>query len=133
MPSTFYDPEIAPDPQEWLALSEVERIRLARSYHQAARIKLPNVKLHAAIHAAVENQIATGYGPTCRAMARLQEQGLTRHEATHAVGTVIAQFVHELSTPGPEPKMDFNQRMNAAIEALSASEWRTDGGTGNEV
>lgn len=123
----FYSPDKTPDPKEWLALSEVERMRLARSYHEAARIKLPNVKAHAAIHAAVENQIAIGYDPTCRAIVRLQEQGLDRHDAIHAVGSVLVQFIYELSKDGSTPQEDFNSRMNAGIDALTAEGWRASG------
>jgi hypothetical protein len=63
MSSTHYDPDKAPDPKEWLALDEQERIRLAKNYHVARRIKLPNANAHAAFHAVVENQIAEGSGP----------------------------------------------------------------------
>jgi hypothetical protein len=125
MAETFYDPQSAPEPQEWLALTEAERRRLTRSFHQSARIKLRNSKLHAAIHTAVETQIATGYGPSCRAIKRLQEQGLTRHEAVHAIGGVLDRFLQELSNPPSQP--DFDRRMSAAIEALTAEAWKEAG------
>ena len=124
MPRSFYDPDKAPDPREWLALDEQKRIRLVQNYHQAARIKVPSVKAHAAIHAAVENQIATGFPPSCRAMERLQKEGLTRHEAIHAIGSVLAAFIHELSTSEVTSQDDFQARMNTAIEALTAGKWR---------
>ena len=130
MSLSFYDPEATPDATEWLALAESERMRLTRAHHRASGVKLPNAKVHAAVHVVVENQIATGFGPTCRAMERLQTQGLTRHEATHAIGTVIASFSHELTT-APQP--DFNKRMHAAIDALSAEQWKNmAGGPGRE-
>jgi hypothetical protein len=53
-----YDPDHAPNPEEWLALDEQVRIRFAEEYHRAKRIKLPNVKAHAVFHAIIENQIA---------------------------------------------------------------------------
>jgi len=124
MPRSFYDPENAPDASEWLGIDEHERIRLARNYHEVARIKVPNVKAHAAIHAAVENQIATGFGPSCRAIQRLQKEGLTRHEAIHAIGSVLAAFIHELSNADAASRVDFQSRMNTAIEALTAAKWR---------
>lgn len=120
--ATFYDPQRAPDPREWLDLSEADRRRLTRSFHQAARIKLPNSKLHTAIHTAVETQIANGDGPSCKAVERLQAGGLTRHEAIHAVGGVVVRFVQELSSPPSQP--DFNQRMSLAINALTAQSWK---------
>jgi hypothetical protein len=132
MPRSFYDPDKAPDAGEWLGLDEQERIRLARSYHEAARIKLPSAKAHAVIHAAVENQIATGFGPSCRAIERLQKEGLTRHEAIHAIGSVLAAFIHELSSAEGASPGDFQARMNTAIEALTAAKWRAlaDGNDG---
>lgn len=125
MSGTFYDPNKAPDPPEWQALSDVERIRLTRNFHQAARIKSKSLKLHAAIHVAVEDQIAMGYGPTCRTMARLQAEGLNRHEANHAIGSVLSQFSAELSNPKSESQSNFNLRMNAAIESLTAAKWKS--------
>jgi hypothetical protein len=53
-----YNPLVSPDPEEWLALGEQERIDLARDYHRKARIRLPNAKVHATVHAIVETQIA---------------------------------------------------------------------------
>lgn len=72
----LYDPEVKPDPQEWLALDEAERIVLCEEYHAAAGIRLPNLRLHAVTHAVVENQIALGIESVVRAEKRLQEDGL---------------------------------------------------------
>ena len=72
-----------PDPSAWLVLDEQERIQLAEAHHRAAHIKLPNVKAHACFHPIVENQIAEGLESVVRAMARLMNEGLSRHEALH--------------------------------------------------
>jgi hypothetical protein len=126
MPATYYDPDNPPIPSEWLALGESERIRLAQSYHVSARIKLPNVKAHAAIHAIVENQIATGFGPSCRAVERLQREGLTRHEAIHAIGSVVAEFAYaSLHGQSSDSVGATQNRMNRAIESLFASTWNS--------
>ena len=124
MSETYYDPEQAPDPKEWLALDEHERVRLAKNHHIAARTKLPNLKAHALFHVVVENQIAQGYGPTCRTVERLKKEGLSRHDAIHAVGSVIAEFVHDSMQTGTG---DGQREMNARIEALSASSWKERG------
>jgi hypothetical protein len=63
-----YDPEVPPVPAEWLALDEQHRVRLAESYHRAAREKVSNYTAHAAFHAIVENQIAEGLEAVVRAM-----------------------------------------------------------------
>src|SRR5678815_4077639 len=117
MAHTYYNPDVAPDTREWLALPESERIRLAQNCHTAARVKVPNLKTHAVMHAAVENQVAQGYGPSKRAVARLQSEGLSRHEAIHAIGSVVAEFVYELSQDQtPEQQASFQSRMGEAIE-----------------
>ena len=134
MSVTFYDPEKAPDPTEWLAMGEIERIRVAQNYHVSARIKLPNTKAHAVIHAVVENQVATGFGPTCRAIERLQSQGLTRHEAVHAVGSVVAEFSYQsLQNPQTSSSSGLQARMNNAIEQLTADAWRSSSSASGDV
>ncbi|MCF8209544.1 MAG: hypothetical protein K9K38_09100 [Rhodoferax sp.] len=42
---TNYDPANQPDPAEWLALDEQERIGLVQDYHRTEQIKLPNAKV----------------------------------------------------------------------------------------
>jgi hypothetical protein len=90
-----YDPELPPNPAEWLALDEQLRILLAELYHRKAREKVPNLQAHAAFHAMVENPIAQGLEPVVRAMARLLTQGLSRHDAVHAVGSCVADHFFE--------------------------------------
>jgi hypothetical protein len=128
MADTFYDPDWTPDPRAWLALDEHERIRLAKNYHTAARIKVPNAKAHALFHAIVENQIAEGFGPTCRTVERLQKEGLTRHDAIHAVGSVIAEFTYGSMRGDPSPSVgDAQLELNSRIEGLTAVSWRRGG------
>jgi len=124
MSKTYYDPDVVVDPQKWLALPEAERLRLVQSYHVASRIKVPRMKAHAAMHATVENQVASGFGPSTRALVRLQEEGLSRHEAVHAIAYVIAQFIFELNQgQSSEEQTTFQARMNAAIDKLHAAQW----------
>jgi len=121
----LYDPEVAPSATEWLELDEAERIQLAEAHHRLARVKLPNVKAHAVFHAIVENQIAGGLEPVIRAMDRLAGEGLSRHEALHAVGSVLAEHLNEtMSMKSPDSGSTWQTRYNAAIERLSAKEWR---------
>ena len=127
---SFYDPEIAPEPESWLAIPEQERMRVVKNYHVESRIKLPNVKAHTAMHAVVENQIATGYGPSKRAIVRLQEEGLSRHEALHAIGTVVAELYFEATKSLPNGESgELQLRMKSAIEDLSAKQWKNKYGS----
>jgi len=89
-----YDPLEAPEPEEWLAIDEAERIDLVKDYHRRARVRLPNEKLHAVFHVVVENQITLGNEiPVQSTVQRLMAEGLDRHEAIHAIA-FCARRVH---------------------------------------
>lgn len=119
-----YDPLKAPDPAEWLALDEQERIALAQDYHRRARIRVPNARAHATAHAIVESQIALGdETPARRTAQRLMEEGLDRHEAIHAIGMVLFEFIYDL-TNAPASDSDPNVPYFAALEQLTAKDWR---------
>lgn len=118
-----YDPERIPDAIEWLALDEQERIALAEAYHREARVELPNIRMHAAIHAVIENQIAEGHEPVIRAMSRLTSAGLSRHDALHAVGSVLAEHLFELFKDGSTNTNPMSS-YDAAVERLTAESWR---------
>ena len=119
-----YDPLKAPDPEEWLALDEQERIELVQDYHRRMRIRLPNAKLHAMAHAIVEAQIAlAGETPARRTVQRLMDEGLDRHEAIHAVGSVLIEFIYDLMK-APVSDDDPNVPYFAALERLTAEDWR---------
>jgi Domain of unknown function (DUF1841) len=118
---TSYDPEVTPDANEWLAASEEVRIQLAQDFHVRAKIKVPGLKSHAAIHAIVENQIALNHPPNIRAMERLQSGGISRHDAIHALGSVIAEMFFQLNTNSEEiDEGELQARVDAAIEKLTA-------------
>mgnify|MGYP003509483035 CR=1 FL=1 len=118
-----YDPEHAPNAEEWLSLDEQIRIELAEEYHRRARIKLPNLKAHAAFHAIVENQIAENLEPVVRAMSRLTQEGLARHDAVHAIASVVAAHIHDLFNAKVD-KQNSQVAYNAAIEKLGARSWK---------
>ena len=119
-----YDPMKAPDAAWWLSLGEDERNVLIVDYHRQAGIKMPNATAHATFHAIVETQVAMGDGlPVARTLARLQVEGLDRHDAVHAIGSILAEGVYDIMKgrkKGPDP----NQAYWAALEKLSAKSWR---------
>ena len=125
----LYNPLQAPDPKEWSAMDEQERIRLVEQYHRQAGIRLPNAKVHAVIHAVVETQVALGDElPVRRTLERLMSEGLDRHDAIHAIGSVLAEHIFDLlSTPEAASKADPNDAYCAAIERLTAEEWLQSG------
>jgi hypothetical protein len=117
-----YDPARKPDPKAWLGLAEDERIRLALEHHRRVRTRVPNVRMHAVIHAVVENQIALGDDYAVeRTVQRLMEEGLDRHEAIHAVGSVLIGHLSDLAGEAPPP--DPNAAYLAALQDLTADGW----------
>jgi hypothetical protein len=116
----IYNPLRAPDPQAWLALDEADRIELAHRYHQRAKVKLPSPEVHAVVHVVVENQAAFGdETPVAAALERLVGEGLDRHEAIHAVGSVLAQHLWE-GLQGTEIDSD---AYYAEVAQLTAQSW----------
>jgi hypothetical protein len=118
-----YDPDTGPAPAEWHSLDEGQRILLVERYHRRARIDLPNLRVHAAIHVAVENQLAEGIPAVVDAFNRVRAEGLDRHDAIHAVGSVLAEHLWHLMREGPSPG-DPNIRYEQALRDLSADRWR---------
>ena len=86
-----YDPDRTPNPEAWLVLGEGERIEQVFAYHRRLPAKLPNARLHAAFHVVVESQLAAGVEVVRQTLGRLKAEGLDRHEAMHAVGSVLAE------------------------------------------
>ncbi|KAA0998134.1 hypothetical protein FVF58_45950 [Paraburkholderia panacisoli] len=120
-----YNPERGPEPESWLELDEQERILLIETWHRVARIKLPNLTAHAALHVIVENQMALDLESVVRAMDRLRKQGLTRHDAIHAIGSVVAENLFGILKADQNDDAAASQaRYYAAVERLTAVSWR---------
>jgi hypothetical protein len=131
-----YDPLVAPNPQEWLAVDEQERIDSVVAYHRRAGIRVPNQKVHARVHVVVENQVAAGDElPVRRTAQRLMREGLDRHEVIHAIGWVLINYIADLIEQVDAQNADASRRSkpsdadpNAAyfaeIERLTAEAWR---------
>jgi len=126
-----YDPFSAPDPEEWNALDEHERLRLLEDYHRRTCVPLPNAKVHAIIHVVVENQIGLGdETPVARTLQRLMSEGLDRHDALHAIGFVLVGHMHDLvrqTETESEQAGDPNEAYFAELERLTAESWRRSG------
>ena len=122
----LYDPDRAVDPKAWLELNEGERIDLALDYHKRARIELPNAKVHAVIHAVVENQAALGGEyPVGEKLRQLMEEGLNRHDAIHAIGSVLMQ--HLLDVMQDRAEGDLNEPYLRDLATLTAKKWLASG------
>ena len=102
--TTSYDSSIATDPHVWQSTPPQERLRQIRNFY--LNTYGPANKLHLLLHLNVETKIALGHGPTVKAMTRLANRGLTRHQAL----TTIAHAIWDV--------MASEQRLNAVINQL---------------
>jgi hypothetical protein len=119
-----YNPEHAPVGNEWLEIDEDERLMLVEQYHRDARIRLPKSarRVHATIHTIVENQLALNDEPVVKALDRLMREGLTRHDALHAIGYLVSEQIYDILKHNETPDAS-KARYYAAIERLTAAAW----------
>jgi len=117
-----YDPMLEPDPEGWEALDEDERISEVMEHHQEAGIELPDEYTHALLHVVVENQIALGEEtPVEAVLRRLIDENLDRHDAVHAIASILVNHMHEL-IHGEDAELD-NADYYAELEKLTAEKW----------
>jgi len=120
-----YDPDKSPIPTDWLQTDESERIELVSSYHRRKKIKLANAQLHAVIHVVVENQLALGEQIVAETLARLQNEGLGRHDAVHAIGSVLVEDLYALmKMEDDSDRGEIYQQYLRRLQELTAKGWR---------
>lgn len=126
MKSSRYDPLEQIDSDAWLALDESERQRFVVRYHRRRQIPLTNEIAHALIHVMVENQIALGDAyPAKGVLFRLMSEGLDRHEAVHAIGSVLSQTFF-IAMNDENADRDLNADYLERLHSLSAESWRKE-------
>jgi hypothetical protein len=117
-----YDPLVAPEAADWLALDEDARISLIAEYHRQHAIELPNEAVHATLHAIVESQLAMQDHPVVDALARLMRQGLDRHESIHAIASVLATHLHSMFQKEHSTSISHAPYYNR-LRKLTAKQW----------
>ncbi|MBI5579385.1 MAG: hypothetical protein HY895_09555 [Deltaproteobacteria bacterium] len=127
-----YDPATAPDTAAWLELEEDERIQRIASYHRRLNVKLPNLEVHAALHSVVENQIAEELQTVRETVARLQAEGLSRHDAIHAVGSVLVARLQALLGEGAQAQFEVEAYFQD-LRLLTAEERLKKGSQKNQL
>jgi len=117
-----YNASSTPNPEEWLSLSESEQIDLVVAFVEKSEkdIETPAIRIHASIHVIFENQLAKAIEPTPDVYARLRKQGLSRHEAIHAIGAVIAEEMFGIMKAS---KDDVISRYKDRLNKLTAKRW----------
>jgi hypothetical protein len=117
-----YDATEQPDPKIWLELDETERIDLVIDYHRHIGAQLETPGLHAMAHVVVENQAPLGeVTPVPETLERLLNEGLDRHEAVHAIGSVLMEIMLD-TVDKPDDRSDINARYNRELALVTAAD-----------
>jgi hypothetical protein len=121
-----YDPESAPDATRWLDADDEERLLAIRRHHERAAENLgEGADVHFVIHNTVENQLAEGHAAATGALERLMAEGLDRHDAVHAIGSILAAEIFDLL----KRKEPFDpDRYDRKLRELTAARWRSGAG-----
>jgi len=123
-----YDADSTLDPDVWLGLDEDTKIDLVVAYHRRRRPRTPRVRLHATFHTVVENQLAANEPVVVETLKRLRNEGLSRHDAVHAIGSVLAARVYDLlKREQPDAGEDPNEAYATELRNLTAENWKNAG------
>lgn len=119
-----YDPLRGPAPEEWLGLRDRTKARLVQAYHEHRGLNLEDLRSHAVFHVAIENQLARREPvEVAEALERLVDEGLDRHEAIHAIASVLAGCIEEAqrrASTSPLPTGSYAR----SVKWLTAQGWR---------
>jgi SH3-like domain-containing protein len=127
MTAMRYDPARPVDAEEWSQLDEGDQIELVVEHHRRARIRLPNLRLHAGLHVTVENQVLLGEEtPVAAALQRLMGEGLDRHDAIHAIASVLSGVMYDAVTR--KEACDLKADYYSEVSRLTAEGWRSQAG-----
>lgn len=122
-----YDPARPVNAEEWSQLDEGEQIELVAEYHLRSRIRLPNLRLHAGLHVTVENQVLLGKEtPVATTLQRLMGEGLDRHDAIHAIASVLSGVMYDELTR--KNAGDLKAAYYSEVNRLTAEGWRSQAG-----
>lgn len=118
-----YDAYQPPLPEEWLALDENQRVALVAKYHREQLEEVPNERMHAIVHVVVENQIALGLHYVVETLHRLMGEGLDRHDAVHAIGSVLVDYSYEIVNDEQSTFQDVEDEYARRLNDLTAEGW----------
>ena len=88
-------------------------------------MQLETPELHAMAHVVVENQVALGEATSVpEALDRLINEGLDRHDAVHAIGSVLMKTVFD-AVHERDDGSDINAKYRQKLATLTAANWRS--------
>ena len=116
-----YDPIKRQNAKEWMELDEGVRLALIREFHEKLQEELPDLGLHAAMHCLVENQVVICNDlPVAATLERLTKEGLDRHDAIHAIASIVCRDLLDMMKQGTS----FSQeRYSEQLVELTAKKW----------
>jgi hypothetical protein len=103
-------------------MDEQDRMAAVREHHQGSGARMPSLQGHCIVHTIVESQLADGHAAALRALDRLVKGGLDRHEAVHAVGSVLSR--HLFRTMQGETPFD-TAAYDSRLDELTADGWKS--------
>ena len=116
-----YNPLKNINPTFWLAMEEDERLSMVQKYVETEdHLNDSNLSIHATAHCVVENQIALDVKETVDALGRLRRQGLDRHDAIHAIASVLFGSITEALA---NEDKDIAIKYKSKLRKLSAKKW----------
>jgi len=120
-----YNPQIAPNREQWLESSEFDRIDAVREFHDTDEdndLEDNALSIHSSIHVIVENQLAMEIELLPETLAKLMRQGLDRHDAIHAIGAIISDDIFSIISG---EKTEFSPKeYRGKLAKITAKRWR---------
>jgi hypothetical protein len=115
----------SPDPARWLALTESERIELVVEAHRKERLDPEALRMHAMLQAVVETQLAAADPAVVpQALARLCAEGLPRHDAIHAIISVLVGNLYAaFGSAATGPQAPLPDAYADAVSKLTRQSW----------
>lgn len=98
-------------------------MNLVERYHRREGGFGESLALHTVFHTVVESQLAEKHAPVKAAYLRLRKGGLNRHEAIHAIGSVLAEHVWGIVNEKHKLLPDPNDAYFAALDDLTIESW----------
>ncbi|MGO0305044.1 hypothetical protein ACTL6P_00275 [Endozoicomonas acroporae] len=121
----YYNPNKPLNVSEWLVLDDEQRKILVSNFHESTEEEFQDdgaLTMHCYMHVVVENQIATNVDLVSETVTKLVRQGLSRHEALHAISAIIVEDVFDM-LKGTKSEFCL-KKYRRKLEKITAKRWR---------
>ena len=121
----YYDPDERLNIEEWLTLDDSQKVKIVSDFHESIKEEFSDdgaFAMHSHMHVIVENQIAGNVELVPETVDKLMRQGLSRHEAIHAVSAILAEDIFDMLQGKVE---EFSlKKYRRKLEKITAKKWR---------